>query len=54
MAKSGRLNNVHRLKTEEMKFMNRVSRYSLLDQRRDEDILELQADSVEKKLKQFN
>jgi len=38
------------LKTVEMKFMRRTAGYSLLDQRRNEDILEeLKVDLVEKK-----
>jgi len=45
--------DVRRLKTAEMKFMRRTSGYSLLDHRRDEDILELRVDPVEKKLAQY-
>jgi len=41
--------DIRRLKTAEMKFTRRTSEYSLLDHRRNEDILEeLKVDPVEK------
>jgi uncharacterized protein HemY len=45
---------VRRLKTAEMKFMRRTAGYGLLDQRRNEDILEgLKVGSVQKKPAQY-
>jgi hypothetical protein len=45
--------DIRRLKAAEMKFMRRTAGYSLLDHRRNEDILEeLRVDPVKKKLAQ--
>jgi hypothetical protein len=46
--------DVRRLKTAEMKFMRRAAGYSLLDRRRNENVLEeIRVDSVENKLAQY-
>jgi hypothetical protein len=45
--------DVRRLKTAEMKFMGHTTGYSLLDHRRNEDVLELKVNSVENKLSQY-